>query len=137
MQTLTSTRASLVRTDSPTGARVHRPGWPVIALIAAAAVMLIAVVTISVLWATSDSSSTPTRVVQSTNAAEQSVAPAAAPVVRSANAAEAPRTITPGVVQSTNAAEAGVPVPTAVGHTSHAPQLEPQFQVHAPMARFQ
>jgi len=83
--------------------------------------MLIAAVTISVLSATSDPSSTRTHVVQSTNAAEQSIAPAAASVVR-----------------STNAAEAGTPVPTAVGQTAHVPQLEPQFQVHvAPWARFQ
>ena len=120
MQTLTSTPASLVRPASPTGARTHRPGWPVIAVLAVAAATLIAVVTISVWWATSDSATTPTRTVQSTTAAELAIAPAA-PVLRSANAAEQPRTITPGVVQSTNAAEAGVPVQAAVGHTSHVP----------------
>ena len=121
MQTLTSTPASLVRTESPTVARIHRPGWPVIAVISAAVATIIAVAAISVWWATSDSSTTPTRVVQSTNAAEQSVAPAAAPVVRSTNAAEQTPTVAPGVVRSTNAAEAGVPVPTAVGHTAHVP----------------
>jgi hypothetical protein len=87
MQTLTSSSGSLVRGIAPT----HRPAWPVTLVLAAALVVLVTVATISVWLATSDSSTTPPRVVQSTNAAELSVP--AAPVVRSANAAEQP---TPG-----------------------------------------
>ena len=67
MQTLTSSSGSLVRGIAPT----HRPAWPVTLVLAAALAVLVTVATISMWLATSDSSTTPTRVVQSTNAAEQ------------------------------------------------------------------
>ena len=100
MSTFTSTSASIVRPVSPR-VGVHRGSSYVIALVAVAAATSIAVVSIGLLWPTSDSSSNSTRTVQSTTAAELTTsqpsfahtgAPArkaAAPaVVRSANAAE-------------------------------------------------
>jgi hypothetical protein len=67
MQTLTSTPQSLVQPVP----QIHRRAWPVIALVAAGIAVLIAVATISMLWASSDSATTPTRTVQSTTAVEQ------------------------------------------------------------------
>jgi len=86
VQTFTSTHAPFIRTDSPTRA----PGWSVIAVVVAFAATIVLVATLSVRWATSDSSTTPTRTVQSTTAVALTVAPAAtAPaIVRSTNAAE-------------------------------------------------
>jgi len=86
VQTLTSTHAPFIRTDSPTRA----PGWSVIAVVVAFAATIVLVAALSVRWATSDSSTTPTRTVQSTTAAALTVAPAgpAPAIVRSTNAAE-------------------------------------------------
>ena len=81
MQTLTSTNAPFLRTDSPTRA----PAWPVIAVVVAFAATIALVAALSMRWATSDSGTTPTRTVQSTPAAQVTVAPA---IVRSTNAAE-------------------------------------------------
>ena len=120
MQTLTSTPAPLAQSASPTGARTHRPGWPVIVVLVIAAATIIAVVTVSVWWATSDPDTTPTRTVQSTTAAELTTAPAMA-LVRSANAAEVGGPVASPPVQSANAAEQRVPAWTAVGHTAHVP----------------
>ncbi len=91
------------------------------ALVAVAAVTIIAVVSIGLLWPTSDSSSTSTRTVQSTTAAElivpdrrsrtQGRPPAGQPtpaIVRSANAAEQPVPLATPTVQSANAAEQGL-----------------------------
>ena len=135
MLTLTSMSPPLARPKFSARAPFDRGSSPLVAL--AAAVATIVLVASLSLWAATSSNSTPTRTV-TTKAASGLTVEAATPVVRSANAAEAALVITPGVVRSTNAAEAGTPVPTAVGHTAHVPQLEPQFQVHvAPMARFQ
>ena len=136
MLTLTSMSPPLARPRRSARDPFDRGGSTLVAV--AAAVATIVLVASLSLWASS-SNSTPTRTVATKAASGLTVEPAT-PVVRSANAAEAPLVITPGVVQSTNAAEAGEPAPTApaaIGHTAHVPQLEPQFQVHAPMARFQ
>ena len=137
MLTLTSMSPPLARPSRSARDPFDRGGSTLVA-VAAAVATIVLVASVS-LWATSSSNSTPTRTVATKAASGLTVEPAT-PVVRSANAAEAPLVITPGVVQSTNAAEAGEPAPTApaaIGHTAHVPQLEPQFQVHAPMARFQ
>jgi len=133
MLTLTSMSPPLARPSRSARDPFDRGGSTLVAV--AAAVATIVLVASLSLWASS-SNSTPTRTVTTKAASGLTVEPAT-PVVRSANAAEAPLVITPGVVQSTNAAEAGQTAPTAIGHTAHVPQLEPQFQVHAPMARFQ
>jgi len=133
MLTLTSMSPPLARPSRSARDPFDRGGSTLVAV--AAAVATIVLVASLSLWASS-SNSTPTRTVATKAASGLTVEPAT-PVVRSANAAEAPLVVAPGVVQSTNAAEAGQTAPTAVGHTAHVPQLEPQFQVHAPMARFQ
>ena len=132
MLTLTSMSPPLARPSRSARDPFDRGGSTLVAV--AAAVATIVLVASLSLWASS-SNSTPTRTVATKAASGLTVEPAT-PVVRSANAAEAPLVITPGVVQSTNAAEAPVAA-AAIGHTAHVPQLEPQFQVHAPMARFQ
>ena len=128
-QALNSTLGSLVQPTSPTGARNHRPGWPVIAFVAAAVAIIVAVA-ISPWWATSDSSGRPTRTIQSTTAAELAVIPAT-PVLRSANAAEEPVPSAPSVIRSTNAAEQPLPgAPARIGSTNAAEQ--PARPVAAP-----
>ncbi len=74
MSTVTSPSASIVRPASPR-AGLHPQSRYVIALVAVAAATLIAVVAIYALWPTSDSSSTSTRTVQSTTAAELTIRP--------------------------------------------------------------
>ncbi len=103
MSTITSPSASIVRPASPR-AGLHPQSWYVIALVAVAAATIIAVVAIYALWPTSDSSSTSTRTVQSTTAAELTTSrPSFAHT-----GAPARRATVPAIVRSANAAEQGL-----------------------------